>query len=90
MTKIFESPDKGATVYAREFGQGQRISVGCVSPSFDPRTSDGRPLYEQIQESKLWGDIHREARTNIALQKALEQCKIIYYLSKDNNGNSKT
>jgi len=46
-------------------------------------------LVSRIKEDKLWGNIRREAATNIALQEAMERVKIIYYLSKD-NGNSKT
>ena len=52
-------------------------------PKFDPRTGDGRPLREHILESKLWGEIHREAKTNITLQKALDRVIMIYKLSKD-------
>jgi hypothetical protein len=37
-------------------------------------------------ESKLWGDIHRAAKTNPTLQEALERVKILYYLSKDKDG----
>jgi hypothetical protein len=33
-------------------------------------------------EQKLWGQIHRAAKTNPAIQDALEQVKVIYYLSK--------
>jgi hypothetical protein len=46
-------------------------------------------LIEEIRENQLWGNIHRAALTNPALQEALERVKIIYYLSKD-NGRSKT
>jgi hypothetical protein len=46
-------------------------------------------LINEIRESQLWGDIHRAALTNPALQEALERVKVIYYLSKD-NGRSKT
>jgi len=49
----------------------------------DSRTSDGRPLIEQIRESKMWGEIHREAKTNPTLQKALDRAIMIYKLSKD-------
>jgi hypothetical protein len=76
-------------VYSREFGAdpSTRQVVGWDynkdNPKFDPRTSNGRPLYEQLQESKLWGEIHREARTNITLQKALDRAIMIYKLSKD-------
>jgi hypothetical protein len=34
-------------------------------------------------EDKLWGDIRRAAKTNEALQSALERVKITYYLTKD-------
>jgi hypothetical protein len=46
-------------------------------------------LINEIRESRLWGDIHRAALTNPALQEALDRVKVIYYLSKD-NGRSKT
>ena len=77
MSKIFESPDHGLTIYSREAGSYDRKLIH----EHDPRTSDGRTLHEHIMESKLWGDIHRAAKTNPALQKALEQCIIIYHLS---------
>jgi hypothetical protein len=31
----------------------------------------------------LWGEIHREAKTNPTLQKALDRAIMIYKLSKD-------
>jgi len=34
-------------------------------------------------ESKLWGDIHRAAKTDPALQAALDRVKITYYLTAD-------
>ena len=70
-------------VYARELGAdpSTRTEVGW---NYDPRTSDGRPLHDHIMDSKLWGDIHRAAKTNSALQEALERVKIVYHLSKDN------
>jgi hypothetical protein len=69
-------------VYARESGSdpSTRTEVGW---NYDPRTSDGRPLHDHIMDSKLWGDIHRAAKTNSSLQEALERVKIIYHLSKD-------
>jgi hypothetical protein len=50
----------------------------------DTRTSDGRPLREHILENQLWYDIRKAAKTNTSLQSALEQCIIIYKLSKEN------
>lgn len=80
-TLIYERVDN--VVYSREIGAepSTRTAVGW---NYDPRTSDGRPLHDHIMDSKLWGDIHRAAKTNSALQEALEHVKILYYLSKDN------
>jgi hypothetical protein len=74
--------------YAREFGAAPetRKEVGWT---YDPRTSDGRPLHDHIMDDKLWGEIRRASKTNPALQEALERVKILYYLSKE-YGNSKT
>lgn len=87
-TYIYER--NGDTVYARETGSdpSTRIVVGYdyksdESKRFDARTSDGRPLHDHIMESKLWGEIRREAETNPTLQKALDRAIMIYKLSKD-------
>ena len=90
---IYESPDGGNTVYSREPGQDikERQLVGYRYP--DTRTSDGRPLHEHIMEDQLWGNIRRAAKTNPALQEALERVKVTYYLTKDyaeRYGNGKT
>jgi hypothetical protein len=90
-TYIYER-DKG-TVYAREIGAdpSTRKEIGYeydpVSGhkiDYDKRTSDGRPLHDHMIESKMWGEIRREANTNPALQKALDRVIMIYRLSKDN------
>ena len=79
----------GNVVYTREFGADPmtRKVAGWDydkdNPKFDPRTEDGRPLHDHIMDSKLWGEIRREARTNITLQKALDRAIMIYKLSKD-------
>jgi hypothetical protein len=69
--------------YAREFGAdpSTRKEIGW---DYDPRTSDGRPIVNHIRESKLWGEIHREADSNPTLHEALERVKMLYYLSKEN------
>jgi hypothetical protein len=79
-TYIYER--NGGTVYAREFGDPpeSRKEIGHY---YDSRTSDGRPLHDHIMDSKLWGEIHREAKTNPTLQKALDRAIMIYKLSKD-------
>jgi hypothetical protein len=79
----------GNVVYSREFGADPmtRKVTGWDydknNPKFDPRTSDGRPLHDHIMDSKLWGEIRREAETNPTLQKALDRAIMIYKLSKD-------
>lgn len=82
-TYVYEKAD-GIT-YAREFGSdpSTRKEIGW---DHDPRTSDGRPLHDHIMDSKMWGEIHRMAKTNPTLQEALERVKIIYHLSKEKNG----
>jgi hypothetical protein len=84
-TYIYER--NGDEVYAREFGETDRTLIGYryeMEDKPDPRTSDGRPLYQHIKEDKLWGEIRRAARTNSTLHAALERAILIYHLSKDN------
>ena len=76
-TYIYERD--GDTVFRRESGASEREVMG-----YDYRTSDGRPLHESLMDSKLWGDIHRAAKTNPTLQDALERAIMIYQLSKTN------
>jgi hypothetical protein len=86
-TYIYERD--GKITYAREFGAdpSTRLAIGWDynkdDPTFDPRTKDGRPLIDQMREDQLWGNIRREAKTNITLQKALDRAIMIYKLSKE-------
>jgi hypothetical protein len=79
MSFVYESPDKGQTIYRRKIGEVVRELIK------DSRTPDGRPLHDHIMEDKLWGDIRRAAKTNPALHDALERAIIIYQLSKKND-----
>lgn len=72
-TYIYEKVD-GVT-YAREFGSNERRIIGW---DFDYKSSEN-PGTEKL----LWNDIFEEAKNNPALRHALDQCKIVYYLSKD-------
>jgi len=78
-TYIYENAD-GIT-YALEFGAdpSTRTEIGYT---YDPRTDDGRPLRDHLEDAKMWGEIRRMARTNPALQDALERAIVIYTLSK--------
>lgn len=70
---------KDGVVYQNE---KDRLHEEIIGWEYDPRTSDGRPVHEHLMESKLWGEIHRAAKTNPLLQDALDRVKIIYVLSK--------
>jgi hypothetical protein len=81
-TYVYER--NGEEIYAREAGSTERKLIGYqYENKVDPRTHDGRPLYEHIKEDKLWGEIRRAARTNEALQSALDRAILVYHLSKD-------
>jgi len=76
-TYIYERVDN--VVYQRESGSLDREAIGW---NYDHRTEDGRPLIDNIQDNKLWGEIRRAAKTNPLLQDALNRAKILYELSK--------
>ena len=71
---VYESPDGGETVYKRKFGDSER-ELHSVSEK-------KRNLIDELRETKLWGEIHRAAKTNPALQKALDRAILIYRLSE--------
>lgn len=77
MAKIFESPDKGKTVYSREFGETER--------TLHSMDDDIKDMFVTIREDRLWEAIRNEAKTNIALQNSLEHAIMIYNISKEYN-----
>lgn len=72
-TYIYESPDNGLTTYAREIGapESERIMIG-----------QSWQATQQV-ERRLWAEIYDKRNQNTALQSAVEQCIIIYKLSKE-------
>ena len=81
-TYIYER--NGEEIYAREVGTTERKLIGYqYENKVDPRTPDGRPLYEHLKEDKLWGEIRRAAKSNKALQSVLDRAILVYHLSKD-------
>jgi len=62
----------GGVTYAREAGSTTRTPVGWDYTA------------KHVDELRLWQDIRDSAKTNPALQKALDNVIIIYKLSKDN------
>lgn len=79
-TYIYERAD--GIVYAREFGADprDRFVVGYES------SKDYDPLRHDIKENQLWNEIRQAAQTNPALQEALDRVRVIYELSKNNDG----
>ena len=71
-TYIYESPDGGETVYQRESGQTQR-ELHHVS-------DNRRNLHQELIHAKLWGNIHRAAKTDPVLKEMLDQIEIYYTL----------
>jgi hypothetical protein len=75
MSKIFESPDKGETVYVRKMGSTDRV--------LNSESEKRKSLHDDIKESQFWARVHREAKSNPTLQEALDRVKVTYYLTAD-------
>lgn len=77
-TYVYEHAD-GIT-YAREFGSphAERFEIG--------RTYERQVKDFNNKEEKLWHDIRRAASEHEELQFALDRVKIIYELSRKDNG----
>ena len=73
VVRIFESPDKGVTIYSREAGTTNRATV-----------REDLSTIEQLLENKMWGEIRRS--TNPAMVEYRERCVELYHLLKDENG----
>jgi len=80
---VYERADN--VVYSREFGSdpSSRQVVGWdydpENPLFDPK-AEGK---KELDEHNEWIRIRLEAKTNPALQKAVDRVIMIYKLSKD-------
>lgn len=72
--KIYERA--GDLIYEREFGSYTRTLTA------ESKRKESETM-ARVKEDKLWGEIRRAAKTNKTLQSALEQCIIIYKLSKE-------
>jgi hypothetical protein len=69
---IFESPDRGKTVFARPPHTVERVDVSVLTP-------EGRELNNRWF---AWRDILTASKTNPALQEALDRAQVIYELSR--------
>ena len=72
--KVFESPDKGNTIYERELGSTERTLI-----------KENTSMRDQVREQQLWHEIRIAARTNVALADILEQAVMVYALIKKEN-----
>ena len=72
-TYIYESPDGGDTVYAREAGSDPSTRV-MIGQSWQAR---------ELVEQRMWTDIYKNRNRNPALTDAVEKCIIIYKLSEE-------
>lgn len=72
---IFESPDGGRTVYARNAGSKER-----VLHHQDPELQ--RELAE-LESQKRWVDIFQTRQDNPELNRLCEQVEILYELSRE-------
>jgi hypothetical protein len=72
---IYESPDGGDTVYARESGKTERFLVGI--------SLKRQQLNQEIADRQLWDDIRKQSEHNPALKNALEHCILLYHIGKN-------
>ena len=72
MGDIFESPDRGDTVYRRRSGTNQREIV-----------QEG-PLRKKMLRSQLWRDIFDAAETDLELKHMIEKVEVYYRLKHEN------
>jgi hypothetical protein len=68
----------GKNVYAREVGSRDRTLIGY---DYDG-SMDLRNGLDRIKEDRLWNEILVAAKTNPALQEAMDRVKVLYELSK--------
>lgn len=93
-TIIYESPDKGNTIYAREFGEKNRTLIqgggGGGGGTYTVQGGGGGggtgkiigDFHTVVSLGHKYSDILKTAETNPALKKAVEDMELIYGLTK--------
>ena len=74
-TYIYESPDGGDTVYAREPGKTERVMIG--------QNTRAKSRIEKLEQDKLWGEIRLMAATDPGMADLLNQVQVYYQLKKN-------
>lgn len=75
---IFESPDRGKTIYRRKFGEKDR-TLHSVDDSVTQ-------TLDELKNVKLLSEIYRASKTNKVLRDTLERAIMIYHLTEKDNG----
>jgi hypothetical protein len=71
---IFESPDGGRTVYAR--------NPGNITRELYSRAPVLQKELDELEQSRRWVEILDARKTNLALDELCEQVEILYELSR--------
>ena len=74
---IYESPDKGETIYARKIGSTERVLLSMSEKAWSR-------INEQ-EQAEVWKDIRALAKTNPSLNDVLERLLVVYNLIKKEN-----
>jgi len=69
---VYETPDGGDTVYRRKIGSDSR--------ELHSTSEKKKDLIDDLQKQKLWGDIHRAAKNDPALQEMLDRIVVYHRL----------
>jgi len=74
---IYESPDKGETIYARKVGSTERVLISMSEKAWSR-------INEQ-EQAEIWKDIRGLAKTNPSLNDVLDRLLVVYNLIKKEN-----
>jgi hypothetical protein len=74
---IYESPDKGETIYARKAGSTERVLLSMSKKAWSR-------INEQ-EQAEVWKDIRELAKTNASLNDVLDRLLVVYNLIKKEN-----
>jgi len=74
---IYESPDKGETIYARKVGSTERVLISMSEKAWSR-------INEQ-EQAEVWKDIRELAKTNASLNDVLDRLLVVYNLIKKEN-----
>ena len=74
---IYESPDKGETIYARKVGSAERVLISMSEKAWSR-------INEQ-EQAEIWKDIRGLAKTNASLNDVLDRLLVVYNLIKKEN-----